>query len=122
MSNIIPCIIMIKTVNIILNSWLINIEMTNRTKFHLILTSHHVCLLLCNINIAIAINVTMAMALNFAEECCCIKLPIIRWSHCDNLGKTIISIRTVAVYNTIGKNIHKMQKFKFIRQIIYNFE
>ena len=68
---------MIKTVNIILNSWLINIEMT---KFHLILTSCLSLALLCYINIALAINVTMA--LNFAEECCCIKLPIIRWSHC----------------------------------------
>ena len=71
MSNIIPCIIMIKTVNIILNSWLINIEMTNRTKFHLILTS---CLSLALLyQYALAINVTMA--LNFAEGCCCIKLP-----------------------------------------------
>ena len=71
---------MIKTVNIILNSWLIDIEMTNRTKFHLILTSCLSLALLCYINIALAINVTMA--LYFAEECCCIKLPIIRWSHC----------------------------------------
>ena len=74
---------MIKTINIILYSWLINIEMTN---FHLILTSCLSLALLYYINIALAINVTMA--LNFAEECCCIKLPIIRWSHCVRLTET----------------------------------